>query len=84
MSHEDLFFLLSSWDTHSWGKMLFTAKINPDAFVLFPDKFHVLCQSTTCGMNDTHCAELLVMLYLPVSLQLNPLYLVISLVSFEG
>lgn len=37
-------------------KMLFTAKINPDAFVfVLRDIPQALPQSTTCGMNDTYC-----------------------------
>lgn len=48
-------------------KMLFIAKINPDAFVfVLRDIPQVLPQSTTCGMNDTHsavwCPELLIRL----------------------
>ncbi len=37
-------------------KMLFTAKINPDAFVFaLRDIPRALPQSAKCGMNDTYC-----------------------------
>ena len=44
-----------SWDVPQLGRMLFTAKINPDAFVfVLRDIPQVVPQRATCGMNDTY------------------------------